>query len=103
MRSATRSRTTVARTRNRILRECDISTLLRRPHPCEKAPHMSPVPIHGRRPSVRGLSIKTTLLLAAALILGGATDAFAQTGTISGTVTSSTTGLGLANTEVHFY
>jgi hypothetical protein len=47
-------------------------------------------------------TIRTVFLLGA-LILGGATDALAQTGTISGTVSSSTTGLGLPNGEVHIY
>ncbi len=43
------------------------------------------------------------LLLTSALLAGGAADALAQGGTISGRVTSSTTSLGLPNTEIHFY
>ncbi len=53
-------------------------------------------------PRASDLRVLKTILLVLALLLGAATEALAQ-GTISGTVSSSTTGLGLPNGEVHFY
>ena len=47
--------------------------------------------------------IVRTVLLLGALLLGGATDALAQTGTISGTVTGSDTLQGLPNTDIWIF